>query len=94
MLVDLEPNASIPVSRHNGWSGVGLIDGTVDATGVNSTEGSFVLFEPLARQHFTAGPKGASMIVYYDSGRAAFPVWDDPSDRRAIEIDRVLQVPS
>jgi hypothetical protein len=94
MLVDLEPDASIPASLHNGWSGVGVIDGTVDITGVTSTEGSFVLFEPLARQQFKAGPKGASLIIYYDSGRAAFPVWDNPSDRTAIEIDQVLQIPS
>lgn len=94
MLVDLEPGASIPASRHNGWSGVGVIDGTVDVAGVTSTEGSFVLFEPLARHRFKSGPKGASMMIYYDSGRAAFPMWDDPSDRTAMEIDRVLQVPS
>lgn len=94
MLVDLEPYASIPASRHNGWSGVGVIDGTVEASGVTCTEGSFVLFEPLAQQQFRAGPKGASLIVYYDSGRAAYPVWDNPSDRIAAEIDRVLQLPS
>jgi hypothetical protein len=93
-LVDFEPGASIPASWHNGWSGVGVIDGAVDIAGIDSTEGAFVLFEPLARHQFKAGPKGASVIMFFDSGRAAFPVWDNPSDPTAVALMKALRVPT
>lgn len=93
-LVEFEPNAVIPPNWRNGWSGVGVIDGAVDVAAIPSTEGAFVLFEPLARHRFKAGPKGATVMMFFDSGRATFPVWDDPLDAAAIAFDRALRVPS
>jgi hypothetical protein len=93
-LMEFEPNAAMPSSWRNGWSGVGVIDGTVDIAGVRSTEGAFVLFEPLARHGFKAGPKGATAIMFFDSGRATFPVWDKPSDAAPIAFDKALRIPS
>jgi hypothetical protein len=93
-LVEFEPDATMPANWRNGWSGAGVIDGMVDVNGMKSTEGSFLLFEPLARQRFTAGPKGSSVIMFFDSGRAAFPVWEKPSDAAAIAFEKALRVPS
>jgi hypothetical protein len=94
MLVELEPNAQMPAAWHNGWAGVGVIDGTVEVSGVSSTEGSFLLIEPTARHVYQAGPKGGSLIVFFDSGRAAYPVWDSPSAPQVVEISQALRLPS
>jgi hypothetical protein len=93
-LMEFEPGGDMPAHMHNGWSGIGVIDGSIEINGVHSTEGAFVLFEPLAKQRLKGGPKGSTIIVYFDSGRAAFPQWENPEDATATELSRVLRIPT
>jgi hypothetical protein len=92
-LVDFEPNARMPTAWRNGWSAIGVIDGWIDVCGVPSTEGSFFLFEPKARQVLKAGPKGSTVMMFFDSGRTAFPAWDNHTDPAAIAANNALRVP-
>jgi hypothetical protein len=94
MLVDFEPNAMIPAALHNGWSAVGVIDGSIDVSGIPSTEGALTLFEPLAKQVFKAGPNGSTVMMFFDSGRAAFPVWENPTSATVMAINNALRIPS
>jgi hypothetical protein len=94
MVIDLDANVVIPGHWHNGWSAVGIIDGTVEIAGVAGTSGSLMVFEPLARRSLKAGPKGSTVVLFFDSGQAAFPHWDVPDDQHALQFNRALRVPA
>jgi hypothetical protein len=93
-LIDFDADGSMAANWHNGWSAVSVIDGSIDLSGVQSTEGAFVLFEPMAQHRFKAGPQGASIIVFYDSGQCAYPVWEGLSGDGERDLNRALRIPT
>jgi quercetin dioxygenase-like cupin family protein len=78
-LVEFEPDAIIPEHCHDGLVGMTVVDGTIEVCGEPRSNDVLLKFPPYTPLSVKVGKQPARAIFYFESGKAAIPIFEDDS---------------
>lgn len=90
VLVEFNPGAIIPAHYHEGISVISIVDGTIEVCGQQQTSDVILKFPPNTEMSLVVGNEPARAVFFFDSGKAAIPVFADPTVEGAEAVQAVF----